>query len=94
LVRPVLRSAGAEDAFPPPSKDSTMSLPLQPGDRVRVTIRNRMAGCRPGDKGTVLRASVSAATGGRYYTVAMDKDGPGHNGAVFTEGEVEADPAG
>jgi hypothetical protein len=68
-----------------------MSRPLKPGDRVRVTLHNRLAGYQPGDKGTVVRLSVSAATGERYYTVAMDKDDPTASGAVFTEGEIEAD---
>jgi hypothetical protein len=68
-----------------------MSYQLKPGDRVRVTVHNRMAGYQPGDKGTILRVSVSTATGEHYYTVAMDKDDPGHSRAVFTEGEIEAD---
>jgi hypothetical protein len=64
---------------------------LKPGDRVRVTTRSRMYDYRPSDKGTVLRASVSAATGERNYTVAMDKDGPDATGGIFAEGEIEAD---
>ena len=68
-----------------------MSRPLKPGDRVRVTLHNRLAGYQPGDKGTVVRLSVSAATGERYYTVAMDKDDPTASGAVVAEGEIEAD---
>jgi hypothetical protein len=68
-----------------------MNRPLQPGDRIRVTIRNRMAGYQPGDKGTVLRVATSATTGERYYTVAMDKDNLTMSGAVFTEDEIEAD---
>ena len=68
-----------------------MGRPLQISDRVRVTLRNRLAGYQPGDRGTVLRASVSASTGERYYTVAMDKDDPTASGAVVAEGEIEAD---
>jgi hypothetical protein len=64
---------------------------LKAGQRVRVTSRNRVAGYQPGDKGTVLRTSISAATGDRYYTVAMDKDSPDATGVVFAEGEIEAD---
>jgi len=64
---------------------------LTPGQRVRVTVRNSVAGYQPGDKGTVLRASVSAATGERNYTVAMDKDGPDATGVLFMEWEIEAD---
>jgi hypothetical protein len=70
-----------------------MSSPLKAGDRVRVTVRNRLAGYQTGDTGTVSRSSVSA-TGERNYTVAMDKDDPVAGGAVFTEGEIEADEEG
>jgi hypothetical protein len=68
-----------------------MSDELKPGQRVRVTVRNRMAGYQPGDKGTVLRSSASDTTGERYYSVAMDKDDPTASGAVFTESEIEPD---
>jgi len=68
-----------------------MSRALQKGQRVRVTARNRMAGYQPGDKGTVLRETTLAMRGERSYTVAMDKDDPAASGAVFTEGEIEAD---
>jgi hypothetical protein len=64
---------------------------LKAGQRVRVTSRNRMAGYQSGDQGTVLRVSISAATGERNYTVAMDKDGPDATAVLFTEGEIEAD---
>ncbi len=68
-----------------------MSHPLKPGDRVRVTSRNRMAGYHPGDKGSVLRVSTASATGAHYYVVAMDKDDPAKSGVVFAEDEIEAD---
>jgi hypothetical protein len=69
-----------------------MSRALKAGDRVRVTIRNRIAGYGPGDKGTVLREpSTATITGERYYTVAMDKDGPNATGVVFAEEEIEPD---
>jgi hypothetical protein len=64
---------------------------LKAGQRVRVTSRSRIAGYQPGDKGTVLRASVSAATGERYYSVVMDRDSPDATGVVFAEEEIEAD---
>jgi hypothetical protein len=64
---------------------------LKAGVRVHVTVRTHMAGYRPGDTGTVLRASPSSLNGERYYLVAMDKDGPSAGCAVFTEGEIEAD---
>jgi hypothetical protein len=68
-----------------------MSRELKPGQRVRVTVRNRLAGYQPGDTGTVLWSSLSAASGVRYYTVAMDIDDPAARGAVFAEGEIEPD---
>ena len=67
-----------------------MSRQLQPGQRVRVTMRNRAARYQPGDTGTLLRSSVSA-TGERFYTVAIDMDDPATSGAVFAEREIEAD---
>jgi hypothetical protein len=68
-----------------------MSRPLKPGDRVRVTLHNRLAGYQPGDKGTVARLSMSAATGERYYTVTMDKGEPDSTGVIFAEDEIEPD---
>jgi hypothetical protein len=52
------------------------------------TVANRALVDRTG---TVLRASLSATTGERYYTVAMDIDDPAASGVVFAEGEIEAD---
>ena len=69
-----------------------MGRPLQISDRVRVTLRNRIAGYQPGDKGTVVRgASTATITGERYYTVIMDKDEPDATGVVFAEDEIEQD---
>jgi hypothetical protein len=69
-----------------------MNRASRAGDRVRVTIRNRVAGYAPGDRGTVVREpSTATITGERYYTVAMDKDGPGATGVVFAEDEIEPD---
>ena len=69
-----------------------MGRPLQISDRVRVTLRNRLAGYQPGDKGTVVRgASTATITGERYYTVFMDKDEPDATGVVFAEDEIEPD---
>jgi hypothetical protein len=71
-----------------------MTRELKPGQRVRVTVRNRVAHYQPGDTGTVLRSSVSPTTGKRHYTVAMDMDDPAASGAIFAEGEIEADDEG
>jgi hypothetical protein len=68
-----------------------MSAALKPGDRIRITARNRTHGYQPGDKGTVLRVSELVTTGSPYYTAAMDKDDPDHTGVVFAEGEIEPD---
>jgi hypothetical protein len=68
-----------------------MSRALQKGQRVRVTVRNRMAGYQPSDKGTVLREATLAMRGERSYAVAMDKDDPAKNGVVFRFDEIEPD---
>ena len=68
-----------------------MSRELKPGDRVRVTVRNRMPGYQPGDKGTVMRETEVGPSRQRYYTVAMDKDDPAKGGVVFRFDEIEPD---
>ena len=68
-----------------------MSRALQKGQRVRVSVRNRVAGYQPGDKGTVLREVMLSMRGERSYTVAMDKDDPAKSGAVFRFDEIEPD---
>jgi hypothetical protein len=64
---------------------------LKPGDRMRVTVRNRMYGYQPGDQGTVLRQVAADPNGILYYLVAPDKDGPARTLAIFTSDEVEPD---
>jgi hypothetical protein len=78
-------AASARDAAPP------VRSPLKKGDRVRVSVCNRMYGYQPGDKGTVLREAIRAPRGTRYYLVAMDKDNPAHAGVVFNAEEIEPD---
>jgi hypothetical protein len=68
-----------------------MSGPLKPRDRVRVTVRNRMAGHLPGETGTVIREAFVTSGGVRYYAVAMDKNAATEFGAVFAEDEIEQD---
>jgi hypothetical protein len=65
-----------------------MSRALKPGQRVHVTVRNRLAVFQPGDKGMILHAA-SSAVGVRYYLVAMDKGELDSTGVIFTEGEIE-----
>jgi hypothetical protein len=68
-----------------------MSRELKPGQRVRVTVRNRMSGYQPGDKGSVPREVADGPSGTHYYVVAMDKDDPTKSGVVFSDDEIEAD---
>jgi hypothetical protein len=68
-----------------------MSRELKPGQRVRVTVRNRVARYQPGDTGTVLREVMLSMRGERSYTVAMDKDDPAKSEAVFRFDEIEPD---
>jgi hypothetical protein len=68
-----------------------MDCPLKPGDRVRVTSRNRMHGYMPGDKGVVLREVITGPSGTSYFVVAMDKGSPSHSGVVFSDDEIEPD---
>jgi hypothetical protein len=78
--------AGPARELPP-----VIRSPLKKGDRVRITVRNRMYGYQPGDKGTIVREAIRAPSGTRYYLVAMDKDNPTHAGVVFNAEEIEAD---
>jgi hypothetical protein len=64
---------------------------LNPGERVRLTVRNRMHGYQPGDKGLMLRELAAGPGGTRYYLVRMDKDDPTKSGVVFTDDEIEPD---
>jgi hypothetical protein len=68
-----------------------MACPLKPGDRIRVTVRNRMHGYKPSDKGVVLREIIAGPSGAFYYVVAMDKDAPSKSGVVFSDDEIEPD---
>ena len=68
-----------------------MSDQLKPGDRVRVTDRNRVQGYAAGDQGMVQAvASIPAIGDQLHYQVAMDRDG-GVTRAVFTAEEIELD---
>jgi hypothetical protein len=69
-----------------------MSLTLKLGDRVRVTRANRLPGYHPGDRGRIVGV-VPNPIGGTTprYTVAMDKNSPSAEPALFAEGEIELD---
>ena len=68
-----------------------MSVPLRPGDRVRVTAASRMKSYGPGDKGTVIREGMTGTDGRRYYAVSMRKAGPTGTTVIFAEDEIELD---
>jgi hypothetical protein len=65
---------------------------MKMGDRVRVTLRSRVKGYQPGDKGVVLEGpTVYADASDTSYVVAMDKDGPGSTSTIFGADEIEPD---
>ena len=68
-----------------------MSVPLRPGDRVRVTAASRMKSFSPGDKGTVIREGMTGVDGRRYYAVSMRRAGATGNTVIFAEDEIELD---
>jgi hypothetical protein len=68
-----------------------MSRTLNAGDRVRVTVRNRVPGFKPGDKGTILSGPRSPDGDPPYYIVVMDRDGLQRTGVVFAADEIEPD---
>lgn len=68
-----------------------MSDQLKPGDRVRVTERNRVQGYQAGEKGMVQAvASIPAIGDQLHYQVAIDRD-DGVGRVVFTAEEIELD---
>jgi hypothetical protein len=70
-----------------------MSGDLKPGDRVRVTARYRGEIYQAGDPGTVLRPLGADPGGVLYYLVTPDKVDRARTIAIFTEEEIEPDPA-
>jgi hypothetical protein len=67
-----------------------MSDELRPGVRVKVTARCCLSGYSPGDKGTVRRADYEPVTGGRFYVITMDRDGP-QSVTALMPWEIESD---
>ena len=68
-----------------------MSVPLRPGDRVRVTAASRMKSYGSGDKRTVIREGMTGTDGRRYYAVSMRRPGATGNTVIFAEDEIEPD---
>lgn len=62
---------------------------MKPGDQVRVTWKNRLAGFLPGDRGKILAGPEDdAASMPRFYYVAVQKF-QASRVVVFTEDEIE-----
>lgn len=66
-----------------------MSQHPKTGDRVRVVTRNFEPDYQVGDTGTVESGPQALPSGGFYYVVRMDRDGPDAKGNVFVAGEIE-----
>jgi hypothetical protein len=67
-----------------------MSVTLRVGDRVRVTIRSRVKGYEPGDKGHVVEGPKTLPDSTQpYYLVAMDRDSWSRT-VPFDADEIEA----
>jgi hypothetical protein len=64
---------------------------LKPGDRVRLTSRNRHPLYRAGDKGVVLRGQHDLYFDSCDFYVTMDKARLPGTFVIFTEGEIELD---
>lgn len=68
-----------------------MRLALKKGDRVRVTVRNRLVDYLPGDAGEIVAGPEALPNDRRrYYLVMIRKQGHCMP-AVFAEDEIEAD---
>jgi hypothetical protein len=69
-----------------------MSAP-KPGDRVRLTTRDFEPNYFQGDIGTVESGPHPIPSGGFYYVVTMEKDGPAPGPTSFIADEIEVDAA-
>jgi hypothetical protein len=67
-----------------------MSNAIKPGERVRLTVRNRQPIFQPGDRGTVLSGPHTSPGGEDYYVVRMD-EGPADRSLIFMSDEIERD---
>jgi hypothetical protein len=60
---------------------------------VRLLTRDFLPDYRPGDTGKVESGPQPIPSGGFYFVVTMDKDGPGATGIVFRDNEIAVDAA-
>jgi hypothetical protein len=67
-----------------------MSDVINPGARVRLTVRNRQPTFRPGEKGIVLSGPTTSPGGEDYYVVRMGED-PSVQPLIFMSDEIERD---
>jgi hypothetical protein len=67
-----------------------MRRALKVGDRVRVTVRCRLAGYEVGAKGRILWGPHVHSDGRSYYLVAMEISMTGRP-VIFAEEEIEPD---
>jgi hypothetical protein len=67
-----------------------MGTTLKPGDRVRVTARNRMDSYQPGDTGTVTSGPHVYPSGTVYFHITMDVQ-PLAPAIIFLDDEIELD---
>ena len=70
-----------------------MSHRPKTGDRVRLTTRDLEPDYQRGEGGTVLSGPHLIPSGGHFYVVTMDKDGPTGTGIIINASEIEIDAA-
>ena len=63
------------------------------GDRVRLTTRDFEPDYQRGEAGTVLSGPHPIPSGGHFYVVTLDKDGPTGTGIIINASEIEVDAA-
>ncbi len=67
-----------------------MNRQRKKGDRVRISIQNRIPHFQPGDTGTVLDKPSISGEHACYYLVRMDRDAPSRP-VLFIKDEIEPD---
>ena len=70
-----------------------MSQLPKTGDRIRLTTWDYEPDYRRGERGTVLSGPHLIPSGGHFYVVIMDRDGPTGTGRIINASEIEIDAA-